>query len=119
MLHFLQPAVTLFIGLVLSIYGLIQSLLHAPSANAFQAAIEAMPDAFAVLLFVFGIVAIIAGIVLLISGIRGVRSRARDINRAYGRPLPRNPRSSRNGDLRDPHDQYAYDEDWDDHPAYR
>ena len=116
MLHFLQPAATLFIGLALAIYGLIQSLLHAPSANAFQAAIEAMPDAFAVLIFAFGILAIVAGIVLLISGIRGVRSRARDINRAYGRSLPRN---ARNGQRRDPRDQYAYDEDWDGHPAYR
>jgi hypothetical protein len=113
MLHFLQPAATLFIGMALFIYGLIQSLLHAPSVNAFQAAVDAMPDAFAVLVFGFGIIAIIAGIVLLISGIRGVRRRARDINRAYGRPLPRNGRH------RDPRDQHAYEEDWDDHPVYR
>lgn len=113
MLHFLQPAATLFIGLALSVYGLIHSLRHAPRATAFQAAIQAMPDAIAVLVFAFGIAAIIVGIVLLVSGIKGVRSRARDINRAYGRPLPRN------GRRRDTRDQYTYDEDWDDHPAYR
>lgn len=113
MLHFLQPAATLFIGLALSVYGLIHSLRHAPQATAFQAAIQAMPDALAVIVFAFGIAAIIVGIVLLVSGIKGVRSRARDINRAYGRPL------SRNGRRRDTRDQYAYDEDWDDHPVYR
>ena len=112
MLHFLQPAATLFIGLALSVYGLIQAFLHAPPATAFQTAAKAMPDAMAVLIFGFGVTAIIAGIILLVSGIKGVRNRARDINRAYGRPRPR-PRQRR-----EPHDEYAYDE-WDDHPAYR
>jgi hypothetical protein len=109
MSHFLQPAATLFIGLALSVYGLIHSLRHAPQATALQAAIQAKPDAIAVLIFAFGI----AAIVVLISGIKGVRNRTREINRAYGRPLPRN------GRRRDTRDQYAYDEDWDDHPVYR
>lgn len=109
MLHFLQPAATLFIGLALSLYGLIQSLLHPPSTAAFQAAAHAMPDAFAVLVFAFGIAAILVGVVLLISGVKGVRKRARDINRVYG---PRNPTQRRS--RRD-----EYDEDWDDQPAYR
>ena len=112
MLYFLQPAATLFIGLALSVYGLIHSLRHAPQATAFQAAVQAMPDAIAVLVFAFGIAAIIAGIFLLVSGIKGLRGRAREINRAYG------PRS-RNGRRREPHDQYGYDDEWDDHPAYR
>ena len=107
MLHFLQPAATLFIGLALSVYGLFQSLLHAPSANAFQAAAQAMPDAVAVLVFAFGIAAIVVGIVLLVSGIRGVRNRTREINRAYGAPQ-RPPRPE------------AYEGDWDHgQPAYR
>lgn len=113
MLHFLQPAATLFIGLALSIYGLVQALLHAPPATAFQAAAKAMPDAMAVLIFGFGIAAIIVGIILLVSGIKGVRSRTHDIHRAYGRTRPRNRQR------RDQHDEIAYDDGWDDHPAYR
>ena len=113
MLHFLQPAATLFIGLALSVYGLVQAFLHAPPATAFQSAAKAMPDAMAVLVFAFGITAIVAGIILLISGIKGVRRRARDIHRAYGHPGPRNNRR------RDQRDEHAYEEDWDDHPAYR
>ena len=113
MLHFFQPAATLFIGLALSVYGLFQALLHAPPATAFQAAAKAMPDAMAVLIFAFGIAAIIVGIILLVSGIKGIRGRARDINRAYGRPRNRNhQRQSQD-------DEYAYDEGWEDHPAYR
>lgn len=107
MLHFLQPAATLFIGLALSVYGLIHSLRHAPQATAFQAAIQAMPDAIAVLVFAFGIAAILVGIVLLISGIKGVRKRTREINRVYGAPHRR---------MRPD----AYEDDWDHgHPAYR
>lgn len=113
MLHFFQPAATLFIGLALSIYGLFQALRHAPSATAFQTAIQAMPDAFAVLIFAFGIAAIVVGIILLVSGIKGVRSRAREINRAYGRP---HPRDRSRGEQRD---QFAYEDEWEDQPAYR
>lgn len=114
MLHFLQPAATLFIGLALSVYGLIQAFLHAPPVTAFQTAAKAMPDAMAVLVFGFGVTAIIAGIFLLISGVRGVRSRYRDIDRAYG------PRSSRprKEPRHDPRDPYGYDEDWDDQAVY-
>jgi hypothetical protein len=112
MLHFLQPAATLFIGLALSVYGLIQSIWHTPSIAAFQTAAQAMPDAVAVLVFGLGIAAIIVGIFLLITGVKGVRGRYRDIDRAYGRPHPRNDRH------RDERNGYSYD-DWDDHPAYR
>ena len=107
MLHFFQPAATLFIGMALSVYGLFQSLLHAPSANAFQAAAQAMPDAVAVLVFAFGIAAIVVGIILLVSGIKGVRKRTREISRTYGSP----PRPQR---------RETYDDDWEHgHPAYR
>lgn len=109
MLHFLQPAASLFIGLALSVYGLFQSLLHAPSAHAFQAAARALPDAVAVLVFGLGIAAIVVGLVLLVSGIRGVRNRTREINRAYGPRHHPNRRAVRD----------AYDNDWDPgHPAY-
>lgn len=107
MLHFFQPAGTLFIGLALSVYGLIQSLLYRPPSASFQATAEAMPEAVAVLLFVLGLTAIIVGIVLLISGVRGVRKRAREIDRAYGTP-------------RRPARRAEYEDDWDQaHPAYR
>lgn len=110
MLHFLQPAATLFIGLAMFAYGLIQSLLHRPSASSFQAAAQAMPDAVAVIVFAFGIAAIVVGIVLLVSGIRGVRSRTREINSAYGRRRLRNHR---------PRDEYEDEWDQEMHPAYR
>ena len=106
MLNFLQPAATLFIGLALSAYGLIQSLLHRPPASSFQAAAQAMPDAVAVLIFAFGIAAIMVGVLLLAYGIKGVRSRTREINRAYGPSIP--------------HDRYdEYDDEMNRrHPAY-
>ena len=107
MLHFLQPAGTLFIGLALSAYGLIQSLLYRPSSTSFRATVAAMPEVVAVLLFALGLTAIIVGIVLLISGVRGVRKRAREIDRAYGMPR----RQARRAE---------YEDDWDQgHPAYR
>jgi hypothetical protein len=88
MLNFLQPAATLFIGLALSVYGAIQSLLHRPPASSFQAAAQAMPDAVAVLLFAFGIAAIMVGILMLVYGIKGVRTRTCEIKRAYGPSFP-------------------------------
>ena len=106
MLQFLQPAGTVFIGLAMFIYGSVQALLHRPSASSFQAAAQAMPDAIAVIVFAFGIAAVVVGIVLLVSGIRGIRSRTREINRAYG-ASHRRPR-------RDEYD----DDGWDGHPAY-
>ncbi len=109
MLQFLQPVGTVFIGLAMFVYGLVQSLLHRPSTSSFQAAAQAMPDAIAVIIFGIGIAAVIVGIVLLVTGIRGVRSRTRDINRAYGSPRNR------------PHRHSARDEydDWGGNPAYR
>jgi uncharacterized BrkB/YihY/UPF0761 family membrane protein len=107
MIQFLQPAGTVFIGLAMFIYGSIQALLHRPPASSFQAAAQAMPDAVAVVVFTFGIAAVIVGVVLLVSGIRGVRSRTREINRAYGH-RPRNRSSHRD----------EYEDDWDGHPAY-
>lgn len=110
MLQFLQPAGTVFIGLAMFVYGLVQSLLHRPPASSFAAAAQAMPDAIAVIVFALGIAAVVVGIVLLVSGIKGVRSRTREINRAYG---PRNHPSRRSH--RDEYD----DDGWDGHPAYR
>ena len=108
MLQFLAPAGTVFIGLAMFAYGLIQSLLHSPPASSFQATAQAMPHAVAVFLFALGITAIAVGIVLLVTGIKGVRSRTREISRAYGSPRRRTRRE-------------AYEEDWegDIHPAYR
>ena len=113
MLHFLQPAATLFIGLALSVYGTVQALLHRPSASSFQVAAQAMPDAVAVFVFAFGIAAVVVGIVLLISGIKGVRGRTREINQAYGHRPRNNPhRQSRRDEYEDEWDQET-------HPAYR
>ncbi|MGB0766269.1 MAG: hypothetical protein ACPGYV_01010 [Phycisphaeraceae bacterium] len=109
MFQFLQPAGTVFIGLAMFIYGSVQALLHQPSASSFQVAAQAMPDAIAVIVFAFGIAAVVVGIVLLISGVKGVRRRAREINRAYGhRPHHRPSRDE-------------YEDAWENemHPAYR
>lgn len=105
MLTFLQPAGTVFIGLAMLAYGLIQSTLHSPPASSFQVAAQAMPEAIAVLVFALGIAAVVVGLVLLVTGIKGVRSRTREISRAYSSPH----RRSR-------HDEY---DDWDAEPAYR
>jgi predicted PurR-regulated permease PerM len=117
MLQFLQPAATLFVGLAMFVYGVIQSLLHRPPFAAFQAAAQALPDAVAVLIFVCGLVAIMAGVVLLVSGIRGVRRRAREINHTYGHPHPR-PRNPGTRPSSHPDDGYD-DEGWDNPVAYR
>ena len=105
MLQFLQPAGTVFIGLAMFVYGSIQALLHRPPASSFQAAAQAMPEAIAVFVFGIGIAAVVVGVVLLISGIKGVRSRTREISRAYGLPRRRQRRDE-------------YDDDWEGHPAY-
>lgn len=107
MLAFLHPLGSLFTGLALAAFGAFYSILRHPPASAFQVLAQAMPDAIAVLIFGVGILAVIVGVVLLVSGIRGVRSRTREINRAYGSPH-RRPR-------RDEYD----DDGWDGHPAYR
>lgn len=110
MLHFLQPAGTVFIGLAMFVYGTVQALLHRPSASSFQIAAQAMPDAVAVIVFAFGIAAVVVGVVLLVSGVKGVRNRTREISRTYG-PRLRNHRPPRE----------EYEDDWEQemHPAYR
>jgi hypothetical protein len=109
MMTFLQPAGTVFIGLAMLIYGSVQALLHRPSANSFQVAAQAMPDAVAVLVFAFGVAAIVVGVVLLVSGIRGVRGRTREISRTYGH---------RNHPHRPQRDEYDYEDEYG-QPAYR
>ena len=105
MLQFLQPAGTVFVGLAMFVYGSIQALLHRPPASSFQAAAQAMPEAIAVFVFGIGIAAVVVGVVMLISGIKGVRSRTREIGRAYGSPRHRQRRDE-------------YDDDWEGHAAY-
>lgn len=111
MLTFLQPAGTVFIGLAMFAYGLIQSFLHRPAASSFQAAAQAMPDALAVVVFGLGIAAVVVGAILLVSGVRGVRSRTRDISRAYGTRPRDHHRSARD----------EYEDEWEReiHHAYR
>lgn len=106
MFQFIQPAITLAVGLAMFAYGLIQSLLHRPSSSTFSTAVAALPDAMAVLIFILGLAAIVTGVILLVTGIRGIRGRAREINRTYGSPRRRRPPHDR--DERD-----DYEEDWD------
>jgi|GEM_PF-1887842 len=111
MLAFLHPLGSLFTGIALAAFGAFYSVLRHPPASAFQVLAQAMPDAIAVIIFGIGITAIVVGIALLVSGIRGVRSRTREINRAYGSD-PRHRRRSHRDE---------YEAAWDDelHPAYR
>jgi len=104
MLRFLQPLGAVLVGLALSVYGLIHSLLHPPPAATFRRVAEAVPATLTVLVFFACLMAVVTGVVLLAIGVRGVRRRAHDIRRAYGRPRPR-PRNSP-----------VYDDEWD-HPA--
>lgn len=117
MLQFLQPAATLFIGFAMFAYGVVQAVLHRPSPSAFSTAVAALPDAVAVLIFILGLAAILTGIFLLVTGVRGVRSRTREINHAYGpRNLPRNDPRNHPGPGEHRHPRDAYDDEWD--PAY-
>ena len=84
MLAFLHPLGSLFTGLALAAFGAFYSVLRHPPASALQVLAQAMPDAIAVLIFGIGIAPIVVGIILLVSGIRGIRSRTREISRAYG-----------------------------------
>ena len=106
MLAFLHPLGSLFTGIALAAFGAFYSVLRHPLASAFQVIAQATPDAFAVLIFGIGILAVIVGVVLLVRGVIGVRSRTREINRAYSSPH-RRPRRD------------EFDDDWDGHPAYR
>jgi hypothetical protein len=57
-----------------------------------------------VVLFALGLLAIVAGVLLLVSGVRGVRSRTREIRRAYGSHRPRDRGRSSHLHPRDPYD---------------
>ena len=86
MLEFTRPILSLLIGLVLAVYGVVHVVMRFPAPSVFEAFIVNLPHVMAVLLFLIGITAVIGGLIMLAAGVRGLRGRFREIRQAYGRP---------------------------------
>ena len=84
MLEFTRPVLSLLIGLVLAVYGIVHIVMRFPAPSVFDAFFANLPHAAAVLLFLVGVAAVIGGIVMLAAGVRGINGRLREIRRAYG-----------------------------------
>jgi len=85
MTQFAYPFLNLFVGLALSVYGLIHAATHVPASNQLHVFWSAMPSLAAVLIFLLGVVAICAGLSLLANGVQGLKKRKRQLSHIYGR----------------------------------
>ncbi len=86
MFAFIQPLVSLLIGVALSLYGLIHSSTHYPGAGLLYQLWQSMPALTAVFIFTLGLLAVVCGLTLVLSGVHGLRKRYRQIDRAYSDP---------------------------------
>ena len=86
MTHVIQPALSVFVGFALAIYGLVHTARHVPARDVFAMFWSALPSVAAVLLFVLGMAAVAIGITLLVRGIQGVRRRIRTVDRIFRDP---------------------------------
>lgn len=82
MLDFLQPLLSLLIGLALSVLGLNQSFRLYPEPTAWQQFLMALSPAGAVLLFSLCVVMVLLGVAMLVLGARGLRRRLNQIRSA-------------------------------------
>jgi hypothetical protein len=76
MLQFIQPVVTLALGLALSVYGLTHSAHHYPGTTGFYALWQSLPALSSVLVFGLGIVAVLSGLALVMTAAQGLRQRS-------------------------------------------
>ncbi len=86
MFHFIQPVLSLLIGLALSLYGLIHSSTHYPGTQSLNQLWQSLPAIVAVLIFTLGLLAVTSGLGLVLAGVHGLRKRYRQIDRAYADP---------------------------------
>ncbi len=86
MIAFLQPLISLLIGIALSIYGLSHSSTHYPGNANFHALWQSLPALSSVFIFLLGLAAVACGLGLVLTGVQGLRKRYRQIDRAYTDP---------------------------------
>ena len=86
MFHFIQPVISLLIGLALSLYGLIHSSTHYPGASHLYTLWQSLPALSSVFIFMLGLAAVAGGLGLVLTGTQGLRKRYRQIDRAYADP---------------------------------
>ena len=86
MIAFLQPLISLLIGIALSIYGLSPSSTHYPGTSNFYALWQSLPALSSVFIFMLGLAAVACGLGLVLAGVQGIRRRYRQIDRAYSGP---------------------------------
>ena len=80
MFYLLRSIASLFVGVAMTVYGLVHSVTRFPGGDAFAALAANMPAVTSVLVFVLGIAAVVAGIVLIVIGIKQTRRRWRRFN---------------------------------------
>jgi len=91
MLEFTRPALSLLVGLVLAVYGIVHLVVRFPAPSVFEAFISNLPHVVAVALFQIGIAAVLGGLIMLTTGVRGIRGRLQEIQQTYG-GQPASPR---------------------------
>src|SRR4051812_21221989 len=80
-----RPALSILLGLALTLYGIFHAVTRYPGSDAFAQLAEALPLLARVLLFVLGIVAAAAGAVLLLCNAKRLRYGCRHLQRLTGR----------------------------------
>jgi hypothetical protein len=85
MIQFAQPLFSLFVGLALSVYGLIHSATHVPAAGQLHMFYSALPSFGSVLIFLLGVIAVCGGLSLLANGVQGLKKRKQQLSQIYGR----------------------------------
>ncbi len=104
MLKLIQPIASLFVGISMTIYGLVHSVTRFPGGDAFAALAANLPAVGSVLVFLLGLLAIVAGVVLVVLGVKNFRRRWRRFNQIAHHVG----------------DRPQYDEEgWESEPAYR
>ena len=81
MLQLLSPIASLFVGIAMTIYGIVHSITRFPGGDAFATLAANMPAVMSVLVFLLGIFAFAVGIVLMVIGIKKTLQRWRQFNR--------------------------------------
>jgi hypothetical protein len=93
MFDFIQPLLTLLIGLALSLLAMVHGIRNVPASAAWQHVAQAAPQLGAVLVFVCCVMLAVIGVGILIAGLKACRVRLLQLRQlhwnapvAYGRP---------------------------------
>ncbi len=86
MIPFLQPLLSLLIGLALSLYGLVHSSHYYPGQANLYRLWQSLPALSSVIVFALGVAAVAIGLAMVMVAIQGLRKRYRQISHAYSEP---------------------------------